>query len=254
MTSGPSAVAGSRWLMRTPEGDEPVVICLPYAGMGASSYVAWPAEIGGARVVPVQPSGHENRMREECSPSPGAFARDFAPALEWLLPRPVLFAGHCGAVPYALETARLLRAAGHTTPMRLLASSWGAPHRDIYGPLNHRPLDRIDAVTDVIAMMRASGREIEPELAALYAEVLMDDLRAMRGYRFDPSGGLPVPVTVLAWSDDTVVPPAVCHDGWAELGTVDKRMLAGRHEEFLACPEPLRALVADEVDRMVYHG
>jgi surfactin synthase thioesterase subunit len=218
--------------------------------MGASSFNAWPAEIAGARVLPVQPPGHENRMRETACSSPRELAGGLAGILDRIGTRPLLFAAHCGAVPYALETAAVLGARGYTGPMHLLASSWGAPHRDIYGPLNHRPLAQIDGVAEVTEMMRRRGAEVDPELAEIYAEVLLDDLRAMRGYRFDPARGLPLPTTVLSWTADDVVPPAAVAAGWDELGEVRHVLLHGPHEAFLAFPETLRALVADEVERV----
>jgi surfactin synthase thioesterase subunit len=255
MTSGPGvlAVGRSPWLLRAPGADEPAVVCIPYAGMGASSFNAWPAQIADARVLPVQPPGHENRMREPACSSPRELAGGLAEILNRLGTRPLLFAAHCGGVPYALETAALLSARGYAGPMRLLASSWGAPHRDIYGPLNHRPLAQIDGVTEVTEMMRRRGVEMEPELAEIYAEVLLDDLRAMRGYRFDPRCGLPLPTTVLSWAADDVVPPAVAAPGWDDLGEVQQVLLDGPHEAFLAFPETLRALVADEVERVAGH-
>ncbi|RMI36246.1 thioesterase II family protein [Streptomyces triticirhizae] len=240
------------WLTRIPARYEPVAVCLPHAGLGASAFSSWPVGIGGARVLPVQPPGHESRFRERCPVSVDEFAEGLARALRGLRPRPLLFVGHCGAVPYALETARLLRESGTpATQMRLLASSWGAPHRDIYGPLNQRPLHLIDTVAEVTAMMSGRAMPLDPELAEVYGDVLMDDLRAMRGYRFDASEGLPLSVTVLGWSDDAVVPREQAHAGWDQLGAVRLRALTGDHRAFWACGQPLRELIADEVRELV---
>lgn len=240
------------WLMRIPTRYEPVAVCLPHAGLGASAFSAWPVGIAGARVLPVQPPGHENRFRERCPVSVHEFAEGLARALRGLRPRPLLFVGHCGAVPFALEAARLLREWGTpATQMRLLASSWGAPHRDIYGPLNRRPLHQIDPVAEVTAMMSGRALPPDPELAEIYGDVLMDELRAMRGYRFDPCEGLPLPVTVLGWSDDAVVPHDLAHAGWDQLGPVRLRTLTGDHRAFWECGEPMRELIAEEVEELV---
>ena len=256
MTLGNATLADPRspWLTRIPVRNEPAIVCIPFAGLGASAFSGWPVGIAGARVLPVQPPGRENRARETCSPSPRAFAQELAPVLQALRPRPLLFVAHCGAVPYALETARLLGAAGTGTTMRLLASSWGAPHRGTFGPLNHRPLAEIDGAAEVTAMMRGRGHDVDPELAEIYADILMDDLRAMRGYRFDSAEGLPLPTTVLGWTADETVPAELAHAGWDELGQVRLRLLDGPHEAFLECPGQLRGVIEAEVREMVGHA
>ncbi|MFD7865268.1 thioesterase II family protein [Streptomyces sp. NPDC057682] len=253
MTTTTAADPRSLWLTRVPVRNEPVAVCVPYAGIGASAFAGWPVGIGGARVLPVQPPGRESRGRERAPRSVEEFARGLAPALLRLGSRPLLFIGHCGSVPYALETARLLRDEGvPASSMRLLSSSWGAPHRDIYGPLNQRPLDTIDPAAEVIAMMRARGATVDPELAEIYGDVLMDDLRAMRGYRFDASRGLPLPVTAVGWTHDTVVPGPVARSGWEELdGDVRVRTLPGVHDDFIACTEELKDLIAEEVGELM---
>jgi surfactin synthase thioesterase subunit len=240
----------SRWILRLPRDGEPIIVAFPYAGMGASSYSGWPSHVAGASVLAVQPPGRENRMREACCPSPQALAEAFAPELAELLPRPMVFTGHCGAVPYALETARAIRALGGDPPLGLIASSWGAPHLDIYGPLNHRPFADIDAEEEVRRMIRRlHGREEDDDLVELYAEILMDDLHAMRGYRFAAGDGLPCPVTVVGWDGDTVVPTVVCHAGWDELGPVRHHTLSGPHESYLGCPAELQAVVTSVLRR-----
>ena len=70
MTAGDAA---KRWLVPPPEPAGRILFCLPYAGVGASSYRQWPRRFGDVQVCALQPPGRENRMRE--SPHRGLYGR-----------------------------------------------------------------------------------------------------------------------------------------------------------------------------------
>lgn len=238
--------AGGWFARPLPDGDDPVVFCLPYTGMGASSYQEWPACIERLALVPLQPPGRESRFREGAHQTHAAFAEDLAAAMLPHVRRPYAFAAHCGGVPYALAAAFRLRGAG-VPPARLIASSWGAPQSGLYGRLNHMDLDDLDPVAEVTALAERMGRTLPPDLAELVGEVLLEDLRIQRGYRYPPGEKLPCPVTVVGWSDDDVVPDARVHPGWDECGEVRHRTLLGGHRDYLRCPLGLRQLLVDEL-------
>jgi surfactin synthase thioesterase subunit len=217
-----------------------VVFCFPYAGVGASSYRQWPRRIGGFQVCAVQPPGRENRTREPAHRSHAAFAADLVDALAPYTGHGFAFAGHCGAVPYALETIVELEDRGLPLPSRLVASSWGAPHRGLYGALNFVDLSTVDLVPEVMALFGREGAPMRRDFAEIAARVLRTDLEVQRGYRWDAGRRVPCPVTVVAWTDDDVVPPGRVHPGWSDCADVTEELLAGRHLDFLQCPEVLR--------------
>ncbi|GGO94215.1 thioesterase II family protein [Wenjunlia tyrosinilytica] len=236
-----------KWLLRKPPQDSTsLLFCFPYAGVGASSYRDWPPTLaGGTAVCALQPPGRENRFREPGHPDHGAFARDLVDFLTPLLERPFAFAGHCGAVPFALETILTLEDRGLPLPRRLFASSWGAPHRGLYGELNFVDLDTADLVHEVRQRYLLTGQgEPPPELAEIAARVLKEDLVVQRPYRYDAGRRLPCPVTVVSWSDDDVVPAATVPPGWEECAPVRFEHLEGKHLDFLSCPQSLKDVIA----------
>src|SRR5262249_20324405 len=117
----------------------------------------------------------------------------------------------------------------------------------LYGRLNHVDLETLDAVGEVRAMAAQLGRTVPDDLADLVAEVLYDDLRIQRGYRYDAGEPLPCPVTVIGWSRDDVVPDREVHTGWAECATAPPHTLDGEHRDYLSCPPALRDLIAREL-------
>jgi surfactin synthase thioesterase subunit len=240
-----TTVTERRWLLRAPPDDtERLLFAFPYAGVGASSYRGWPRVVAGAGVCALQPPGRENRMREAPHRSHAAFAADLVDELVHHIDRPFAFIGHCGAVPYALETILLLRQRGLPLPERLFASSWGAPHRGLYGRLNIVDLERVDLVEEIQALFGRAGAPMRTDLAELLAQVLRVDLEVQRTYRYDVSRRLPVPVTVVAWTRDDVVPPKELEGGWEECADVTREVLDGEHLDFWDCPPALQGVIA----------
>jgi surfactin synthase thioesterase subunit len=198
------------------------------------------------RVCLLQPPGRENRIREPIHPTHGAFAEDLVGFLDrgGYLSRSYSFIGHCGGVPLALETILRLEDLGLPLPRRLFASSWGAPHRGLYGPLMVVDVDTYDFEREVREQATRVGVPIPTDLAAIGARVLRADLIALLPWLYPATRFLPVPVTVLAWSRDEVVPPEQAVPGWEECAAVTSKVLDGDHLEFVQCPPALREVIA----------
>ncbi|MFH8556695.1 thioesterase II family protein [Streptomyces celluloflavus] len=234
-----------RWpFLPLPAGDGPVLLCLPYSGVGASSYRNWPRDLDGTLIRALQPPGRENRFREPRPATHREFSESLTGFLTELGDRPYGFFAHCGAVPYALDTAFHLQDRGRPLPRRIIASSWGPPDEGLYGPLNFVDLDRHDFVAEVRSMARKMGGEIPPEMAAMGAEILRHDQVVQRRYVYPAGRTVPVPVTVVGWSDDEIVPPGQVLHGWDRVAESDYRTLTGTHFAFLDCPPGLRSLLA----------
>jgi surfactin synthase thioesterase subunit len=226
-----------------------LLFCFPYGGAGASFYHRWPATVAGMRVCLLQPPGRENRIREPIHPTHEAFAEDFVGFLDrgGYLNRPYSFIGHCGGVPLALQTILRLEDLGLPLPRRLFASSWGAPHRGLYGPLMVVDIDIYDFEREVHEQAARVGVPIPADLAAIGARVLRADLMALLPWLYDAERFLPIPVTVLAWSRDEVVPPEQAVPGWEECAKVSSEVLDGDHLEFMQCPPALREVIARDL-------
>jgi surfactin synthase thioesterase subunit len=229
-----------RWLLRPPPAQaRTLLFCFPYAGGGASLYRQWPAWIGDAWFCPLQPPGREHRFREPPLRTYPEFTASLVEYLAEYADRRLVFFGHCGGVPLALATVLALEDRGMPLPDRVFASGWGAPHKRLYGRLNFVDLTTVDLTAEVTAMFTRLGVSLRDDVVAIAAEILRTDLELHRPYRYDQGRFLPVPATVIGWTDDDVVAAAdVCAD-WAECADVRYEVLAGEHFAFTRCPSHL---------------
>jgi surfactin synthase thioesterase subunit len=246
MASQPEpATVSRRWLLRSiPEDATAVLACFPYSGVGASSYRDWPRTVAGMTVVPLQPPGRENRLREPKPTTHREFARSLVDALALLGKLPFGFFGHCGAVPYMLETVIELSEHDSRQPSWIVASSWGAPHRGLYGALNFVDLQTHDFAAEVVGLAAKLGRSMPSELVEMAADLLRFDQTIQRGYRYPADAWVPVPVAALGWSHDDIVPAATATTGWQEVADVRTYVLNGNHGAYLGCPPELQELFA----------
>ena len=231
----------SKWLFRRPPSDATsVIVCFPYAGAGATSYRSWPAEVGDAFVVPVQPPGRENRLAEPPFSTHADYAEDLGTILAALDVGSMVFFAHCGGVPFALETADWLCDNGYLPPRKIVSSSWGPPHADLYGGLNKVDIETYDFVGEVLSVQRALGNEMPRPLAKIAAKVLRQEVEVHRPWLYDASTPISCPVIALGWTDDDVVPNDVATDlAWSECGDVTFATLEGDHWAFEECPAEL---------------
>ena len=242
----------SAWFLQPPpQGGDFIVFGLPYAGTGASSFGAWPRRIGAGWFCAVQPPGRENRLHEPVPASHQEFAEGLAEALAEAVHgnpgRPYALLGHCGAVPYLLQTAGELEKQGLPLPSRLFASSWGAPDGGLYGPLNFVDLETVDLVAEINALCAAMGRSIAPELAEIAAETMQADLAVQRDYRYENTTRTSAPVSVIGWTKDEVVPAEQAWAGWQRCAEASWHVLEGDHWELLRGPTELLDLIEREM-------
>jgi surfactin synthase thioesterase subunit len=244
-------VSGGRWLYDgVPGAADFLVFGFHYAGTGAAAtYDAWPRKIGTGLLCPVQPPGRDDRIAEPPVRTHREFAELLAAELIAHLDRPYGLTGHCGAVPYLMETAFQLSDLGAPPPRALFASAWGPPQHGPYGRLNIEPLEEVDPLAEVQSTMQARfGFTLQPDVAEIAAETLMTDLEVQRTHSYSGEPPLPARTLVIGWDQDAVIPPSVVGDRrWAACGEVEHRMLPGDHWEYLRGPESLINLIAAEM-------
>lgn len=244
-------VKGSRWLYDgLPGAADFLVFGFHYAGTGAAAtYGAWPRKIGNGLLCPVQPPGRDNRFAEPAVRTHRQFAEQLGPVLLPHLDRPYGLLGHCGAVPYLIESALYLAELGAPPPKALFASAWGPPQHGPYGRLNIEPLADIDPFLEVQSTMQARfGYALETDIAEIAAESLLTDLEVQRTHSYHCDPQLPARTMVIGWRQDTVVPPAIVGDRrWDECGDVKHYLLPGDHWEYLRGPGSLIQLIVGEM-------
>jgi surfactin synthase thioesterase subunit len=234
-------------LQPIPADGDYLVFGIPYAGTGASSFGQWPRQLGAGRFCAVQPPGRENRFGEDPVDSHQEFAEGLAAGIADRLDRPYAIVGHCGAVPFLLQTAAHLEQQGLPLPQRLFASGWGAPQAGLYGRLNFVDLKEIDLVAEIEERSLALGQRFPAQFMEIAAESMLIDLRVQRGYRAEALPSRNIPVSVIGWTRDDVVPQNLVWPGWEQVAAAEFHLLEGDHWEFLRCPQQLRNLIEQEM-------
>ena len=234
--------AASPWFVRPPSADRPArLFGFPFSGSGASAFSAWPVALGDVEVCPVQFPGRENRLGH---PHYGTYENLADSLIEPLLPvidRPYAFFGHCAGALTAFETVVRLAERDLPVPQCLFVSGQPAPHdasRDRM-LLMSEPELRLE----LEAFLRGRGIEPRPDMVDMGLSVLLDDHAAAGRYRRAEPVAIPCPIVVVHWRDD----PEVSLDelaGWRRYSdSVDFRVVAGGHYDFMDAPGELRDLL-----------
>lgn len=199
-----------RWFreLSADRADLPLLVCLPYAGGGASIYRRWPMLFEGHfHVVAVQLPGRETRVQD-----PPEF--DVASVAEAIRSRvgerSYAVFGHSMGGRLGFEVARDLQRNGGPSPSLLALSACRPPHA-----LPDGPLDQISQLPDarLISRLRRSGSVPdavldEPELLDLFLPVLRADFSWIDALEAEepagPAGLVDVPILSLAGTFDEV--------------------------------------------------
>lgn len=227
------------------------VVCLPFAGAGASFFRAWqdksPASI---HIIPVQLPGREDRVDEEPYTDVAEAADDLASEVLGLgrdLPRVGLFGHSLGAV-LAYEVAR--RLAGNLDPASIQLIVSGCP-----GPLNQRTMhatglpdaDFLEKVRDLAGYSHpalADGPMRELLMQAIRADVAMHET-----YQPGPITPLALHVSTVLGSDDHLV-SADDAATWRTVTTLPLAQveLPGGHMYLAESPGPLLRVIQAALD------
>jgi surfactin synthase thioesterase subunit len=223
----------------------PPVLCLPFAGAGASFYRPWRKLARTAEIIPVQLPGREERLAEEPYTSVAEAVDELAPEAAEVSREGngiVIFGHSLGAV-LAYELARRLDGEPGT---RLVVSGSPGPftrrERRATGLGDEEFLARVRDIAgyDHAALADAEMREI-------LLPVLRADLAMHEDYVAEPGPPLSMPVTAVRGRDDTLV-SATQVDEWraTTTGPFDAVELPGGHMYLVDEAEPLLAVLEGE--------
>ncbi|MFC9360077.1 thioesterase II family protein [Rhodococcus sp. NPDC057014] len=230
--------------------DATTLLCLPYAGSGASFFRGWRGLAPpGLVVVPLQLPGREERFVEP-------LLTDVAAAVEDLLARAlyegqdaerVAVFGHSLGAVLAYELTHRLVADGSVPVTRLFVSGAPGPRhvRDIRAAL----LDDAEFLARVHELAGYSHPALEnAELRELLLPVLRADVDMHESYRPPPHPRLDVPITALRGRDDHLVSSVQAAE-WQAATTADisVRELDGGHMYLTDHPHALLRVVAAQL-------
>jgi len=206
IAKGPLRAATEGWITR-PRADPaaPVrLLCLPYAGGGASTFRDWPARLPGVEVLAVQPPGRESRRLEPPYRRIGPLTAALADAVEAELDKPFAIFGHSMGARVGFELARELRRRAAPAPAALFVSACKAPH------LPRTPLPSLELLPEHLFVARLRTMEgtppeilADPEVLALVLPGIRADFAAIDAYEYTDEPALACPIRAFGGTRDT---------------------------------------------------
>jgi medium-chain acyl-[acyl-carrier-protein] hydrolase len=179
------------------------LVCMPYAGAGASIYAEWPDLLSPEiEVIAIQPPGREDRQLEPPFASVWPLVRALGKAVRPYLERPTAFFGHCTGALLAFELAREVETRFGVSPGHLIASGQPAPHLPQKFPAIHTLPD--EEFRDHLRRLEGTAPEIlqDDDLMELLLPCLRADFAMWGSYRFAGGDPLPCPITAFGGTRD----------------------------------------------------
>ncbi len=247
--------ASSTWVQIFESRDDPPLrlVCFPFAGGGAQSFRAWPAQLPVAvELCAVQLPGREMRLREAPFSDTGALVRALVPALLPYLDKPFVLFGHSMGALIAYEAARLLHAQSGLTPQRLIVSARVAPHCSLL----RAPINRLPQAEFMEGLRNLNGTPAEvlqdDSLMTLIAPMLRADLAIHEEYSHQPGPALPCDVLAFGGLRDPEAGRAGLN-AWREVtaGSFALRMLPGDHFFIQSAQNVFLRMLSIELNRLI---
>jgi surfactin synthase thioesterase subunit len=202
----PFRASAEGWITRPHENPAAAarLLCLSYAGGGASAFREWPARLPGVEVLAIQLPGRETRLLEPPFRRMDPLVTAVADAVAAQLDKPFAVFGHSMGARLGFELARELRRRGDRAPSALLVSSCKAPH------LPRTPLPPLESMPESLFVarlrsMHGTPPEIleNPELLALLLPGIRADFAAIDSYEYTDEPALACPIRAFGGTRDT---------------------------------------------------
>lgn len=202
----PLGALGDGWITRPHENPAARVclLCLSYAGGGASTFRDWPARLPGVEVLAIQLPGRETRLLEPPFRRMGALVTALADAVVAEVDKPFAVFGHSMGARLGFELVRELRRRGRPAPAALFVSACKAPH------LPRSPLPSLETLPEHLFVarlrdMNGTPPEIleNPELLELVIPGIRADFAVLDGYTYTDEPALACPIRAFGGTQDT---------------------------------------------------
>lgn len=182
------------------------LFCLPFAGGNKYSYRAFekivPRRI---QVIPLEYPGRGARMTEELVTDIHALTNDLYDQVVPLITGGYAIYGHSmGGLLGWLLTRKLINA-NHLPPIHLFVTGTMGPAAESRGERKRYEMSHSDFIAE-IRELKGSPDEIlsNPELLNYFEPILRADFRASETYRYDGTGPLHIPITVVTGAEENL--------------------------------------------------
>ena len=194
------------------------LLCLPYAGGGATIFQTWAGQLpADIEVRAAQFPGRQDRLGEPALLSVSAMSDAILAALAALPPAPLYLYGHSLGALIAFELARKL-AARNQPPAGIIVGGRRAPHL----PSRRAPIHTLSDADfkEALHLLYGTSRAVlqNSELMAIALPALRGDFTAHDAYQHAAGAPLDVPITVLVGQKDSSLNREEA-TAWAELTT-----------------------------------
>ncbi|AHH95955.1 thioesterase II family protein [Kutzneria albida] len=235
------------------------LICLPFAGAGASVFSPWRRRRKEFEVRALQLPGRENLIDDQpctkVSDAVGALMREVSAKVGG---GDVILFGHSLGAILAFELARALEAEGRLAVRHLFAS--GSPDPWYVREERATGLSEDEFIHQVELFAGYEHPALrDPELRELILPTLRADVEMHEAYRAEPGAKINAPITAVLGEQDTLVPVRRA-EGWqaATGGAFRTSCTAGGHMYLSEDPDAVLDLVAATVreagPRQRWHG
>lgn len=183
------------------------VICLPYAGAGASIFREWQDRVPpGVRVVPVQLPGRENRWSEPAYVDMGLLVSKLVSVLCPLFEIPYVLFGHSMGGLICFECAQQIQRRNMAPPAHLFISGTRAPHIDnrelpLHILSDAEFLNELFARSGELSNLSSQNRE----LTKVLLPTIRADFTLCETFRSLSSEPLALPISVYGGKQDQLV-------------------------------------------------
>ena len=225
--------------------DSTTLLCLPFAGAGASVFKDWNRYGSAVRVVPVQLPGREQRFAEPAYKTMSMAITGLGHELRAQMPvteRLVLFGHSLGAL-LAYELCHELAARGSLRPAALVVSGSASPWDQRVTKSGGLADDAFIAQVERLAGYAHPALQ-DRELRELLLPTLRADVQLHESYSRSPRPPLSVPILVVRGVEDGLVDRRASA-GWSRATTARciHRELPGGHMYLVERAQELVALI-----------
>jgi len=207
------------------------VICFPYAGGNASTYLSWAEKLpSNVELVAIQPPGRASRMLEPAYSDMATLIDDLIESVSAYLDRPYVIFGHSLGSRVAIELIYQCRLRGLPLPQHFIASGSRGP--DL--PVSNQILSAMgdDELIDELRKLKGAPDVLlaNKDIMKLFLPTLRADLKIADFYRFKEDIKFDCPVTVLRGElDESILLEQA--ESWGKYfsGSFDMHVLPGGH-------------------------